>query len=73
MLRWLLFIILAVWVSRLVHVGRPASRRTRPSDFHPGPGAADPSTVSEPGDESAFSSGDIVDADFEEIPGPPSP
>jgi hypothetical protein len=73
MLRWLLFIILAVWVSRLVHVGRPASRRTRPSDFHLAPGAGDPSTPSEVGDESAFSSGDIVDADFEEVPGPPGP
>jgi hypothetical protein len=71
MSRWFLFLILAVWVVRMLQVRQPARRRPPVSDFHPASGAADPSTTPQARDGAAFSSGDIVDAEFEELSGPP--
>jgi hypothetical protein len=73
MLRWFFFIILAVWVTRLFQARRPAPREPRVSDFHPAAGAGDPSPAPGPEDGAAFSSGEIVEGEFEEIKDPPRP
>ncbi len=71
MLRSLLFLILGIWVLRTIQSGLGRPKRRHASDFHPQGGAADPAAAPVADDAPAFSSGDIVDGDFEEIPGPP--
>jgi len=73
MLRSLLFLLLGIWVLRTIQSGLARPKRPVSSDFHPKGGAADPPTASMAEDSTAFSSGDVVDGDFEEIPGPPHP
>ena len=71
MLRSLLFLVLGIWVLRTLQAGLSRPKRPRSSDFHPKGGAADPAPSPVAEDVPAFSSGDVVDGEFEEIPGPP--
>jgi hypothetical protein len=73
MFRTLLFILGAIWVLRLFQGRQAAVKHPPASDFHPPGGAHDPSTHTETGEHPAFSSGDIVDGEFEEISGPQGP
>jgi len=73
MLRSLLFLLLGIWVLRTIQNGLARPKRPASSDFHPNGGAADPPAASMADDPAAFSSGDIVDGDFEEISGPTNP
>jgi hypothetical protein len=73
MLRSLVFLLLGIWVLRTIQSGLARPQRRHSSDFHPQGGAADPAQAPAAEDAPAFSSGDVVDADFEEIAGPPNP
>lgn len=67
MLRWLLYVVMAVWAARLVRAVAGAPRR-RMSDFDPAAGATHPARGAHPGPGGQFSAGEIVDAEFEEVP-----
>jgi hypothetical protein len=73
MLQSLLVILLAIWVLRLFQSRQAAPKRPPASDFHPDTVAGDPATHVEGDDHPAFSSGDIVDGEFEEMPGSHQP
>jgi hypothetical protein len=73
MLQSLLFLVLGIWVLRMVQSGLPRAKRSNSSEFHPQGGAADPAPDPMAEDSPAFSSEDIVDGEFEEIPGPRTP
>ena len=73
MLRSLLFLLLGIWVLRTIQSGLARPKRRNSSDFHPAGGATNPAAAPVADDSPAFSSGDIVEGDFEEIPGPPDP
>ena len=68
MLRWLFYVVLALWVSRLVRLVQPRAPRGRVTDFHPGHGAGHPSPPSRPVRDAHFSDGEIVDGEFEDVP-----
>ena len=70
MLQSLIVILLAIGVLRLLQSRQAPPRQPPVSDFHPGAGATDPSSDPEAADHPAFSSGEIVDGEFEELPGP---
>ena len=72
MLQSLLVILVAIWVLRLFQSREVPPKRPPASDFHPEGVAGDPSAQAEAVDDPAFSSGDIVDGEFEEMPGPHS-
>jgi len=69
-MRWLLAVILVAWIVRLLDSRRAPARRAPASEFHPEAADADPASGSAAADHPAFSSGEIVDGDFEELPGP---
>jgi hypothetical protein len=71
MLRSLLFLVLGIWVLRTLQASLSRPKRPHSSDFHPKGGAADPAPAPVAEDAPAFSSVDVVDGEFEEIPGPP--
>jgi len=73
MLRSLLLLLLGIWVLRTIQNGLARPKRPASSDFHPNDGAADPPADPVADGSPAFSSGDIVDGDFEEISGPTNP
>jgi hypothetical protein len=70
MFRSLLVILFAIWVLRLFQSRPAAPKRPPVSEFHPEAAAGDPSVHAEAGEHPAFSSGEIVDGEFEDLPGP---
>jgi hypothetical protein len=70
MFQSLLLIILGIVVLRLFQARIPAPKRPPASDFHPEAGAGDPPAEAGSSELPAFSSGEIVDGEFEELPGP---
>jgi hypothetical protein len=70
MFQSLLLIILGIVVLRLFQSRVPAPKRPPASDFHPEGGAGDPAAEAGSSEHPAFSSGEIVDGEFEELPGP---
>ena len=68
MLRWLFYVVLALWVSRLIRLVQPRGPRSRMTDFHPGRGAGHPPAPSPRAPDASFAGSEIVDGDYEDIP-----
>jgi hypothetical protein len=68
-LRWLLYVVLAIWAARLARLMRRPPARGQMSDFHPGDGATHPSGSRQRGPDGEFAAGEIVDGEFEDVPG----
>jgi hypothetical protein len=68
MLRWLFYVVLALWASRLIRLVQPRAPRGRMTDFDPGRGAGHPSTPSPRAPDASFTGSEIVDGDYEDIP-----
>jgi hypothetical protein len=73
MLQSLFIIILAIGVLRLFQSRQRPVKEPPVSDFHPQGGAPDPAGHTDEEGHPAFSSGEIVDGEFEEISGPQGP
>ena len=74
MLRWLFYVILALWVSRLVRMIQPrkdAPSPRRQSDFPPRAGEGHPSRPASAIRDGQFPAGEIVDAEYEDLPARP--
>ena len=70
MLQSLFIIILAIGLLRLFQSRQKPVKQPPVSDFHPQGGALDPAVHTDGEAHPAFSSGEIVDGEFEEIPAP---
>jgi hypothetical protein len=67
--RWILYAVLAAWAARLLRLGQAPAPRGPLSDFHPGDGGPNPSSPAHRMEDGKFSSGEIVDGEFEDVPG----
>jgi hypothetical protein len=70
MFRRLLLIVLALWLARLAGLFRPAAKGSV-SGFPPADGEPHPAPGRKPAPIDAFSSTDVVDGDFEDVPARP--
>ncbi len=70
MLRWLLYVVLAIWAARLARLVQPRSPRRPVKDFHPRGGEPDPGRGDRAGQESPFDADEIVDGEYEDIQAP---
>jgi len=68
MLRWLFYIVLALLGLRILQARRTVAPPRRSRKIHPTAGSPDPSSAPKEPQHPAFSSVDIVDAEFEELP-----
>ena len=73
MLRWLFYVVLAIWAARLVRLVQPRSPQRPVKDFDPRDGASNPAPTPRSGQETPFAPGEIVDGDYEDVSAPPRP